>query len=254
MKTCAITGAASGIGAALAERYVQAGYQVIAIDQQENAELFVRLGSKLRFIQVDLSQLSASRQITAALAGENLDVLIHSAGINYVAPFVSSDSERQSRVLDINLKAVMLLTRALLAEHSFPARASLVFIASLSHQLSYPGASVYAASKDGISAFARSLSIALKAQEIDVLTVYPGPTRTPQAREHSPDNSREHKRMLPERLALLIYLAQQRRQKQLVPGFSNKCFAFIGSYFPVIAERVMLQSIFRKVKAKTDDF
>lgn len=91
----------------------------------------------------------------------------------------------------------------------------MVFVSSLAHFVSYPGASVYAASKDGLAAYARSLRVAEPA--LHVLTVFPGLTRPAHARRYGPDNSREARRMPPEKLAELIYRAVQRRQKVLIP-------------------------------------
>jgi len=97
-------------------------------------------------------------------------------------------------VLAVNLTAPLHLTGALLQAGKIAPGGSLVFVSSLSRLLSYPGAAVYAASKDGLASYARSLAVALAPQKMHVLTVYPGPTRTAHARRYSPDNSREARR------------------------------------------------------------
>ena len=253
MKHCVITGVASGIGAALAWRYARAGYEIIGVDR--NAPLANTLKQKLesggfamRFIPAELSAEHAVKRLLETLEDyTKIDVLIHSAGINTVGAFVRSDIKTQCAVLDVNLLAPILLTNGLLANDRVRRGSSVIFVSSLSRYVSYPGASVYAASKDGISAYARSLSVALHPEGVHVLTVFPGPTRTPHAREHSPDNRNEAKRMPPEVLAEKIFYAQSKKHYTLIPGFANKLFAFTGNLFPTLTERIMKRTILDKL-------
>lgn len=248
MKTCVITGAASGIGAALAEVYSAEGYKVIGIDRDRESVLTLqkKLGDKIEFTVAELTSKAGLGRILNALP-EKIDVAIHSAGINAVGHFETLDIQKQLSVLDVNLKAPMLLTRAMLERNLINHGGHFIFISSLSHFVSYPGASVYAASKDGLTAYARSLRIALKPQDIKVMTVFPGPTRTPHARMYSPDNSRENKRMLPEVLAQNIFGAMARGQSQLIPGINNKLFALAGRLFPVLTESMMKRILLDKL-------
>ncbi len=239
MKHCVITGAASGIGAALVTVFQQANYRVTAIDLQIPSHST----GKAHFIQADLSEASHLTDLATSLG--SVDVLIHSAGISAVGAFAQLDIQAQYAVLDVNLQAPLLLSKACLPQ--LQAGGSIVFIASLSHYVSYPGASAYAASKDGLVAYARSLRLALKPQGIQVLTVFPGPTRTPHAARYSPDNRYEHRRMPPEVLAKRIYTSVQQRHKRLIPGLSNKVFALLGRYAPRLTEAIMVQTLYRKL-------
>jgi len=253
MKQCAITGAADGIGRALAHRFSQAGYAIIGLDvdvtraEQTQAEL-TQAGGQASFIIANLAVETEVEGIINRLAeGPAIDVLIHNAGISAVGRFAASDLARQHAVLQLNLLAPMLLTAGLLGRQRVQGGGSLVFISSLSHFAGYPGAAVYAASKDGLASYARSLSVSLAPPDIQVLTVFPGPTRTAHARRYSPDNSREAKRMPPEELAAKIFRAVQSRQSRLVPGFGNRLFALMGHYFPNLAELAMRKIILDKL-------
>ncbi|MEO1440795.1 MAG: SDR family NAD(P)-dependent oxidoreductase, partial [Chloroflexota bacterium] len=119
-----------------------------------------------------------------------------------------------------------------------------VFVSSLSRYVSYPGASVYAATKDGLASYARSLAVAYP--QMHVLTVYPGPTRTAHARKYSPDNSKEDKRMTPEDLAGRIVTAVDRRQRVLIPGAANWIFAILGRVAPALTDYAMKKSLLEK--------
>ncbi len=250
MKRCAVTGAASGIGRALAAAYVAEGFEVVGIDRDENGlgAVAQELGESFSFIQMDLGEREGLESLATQLAqGSPLDIFIHSAGINHVGAFVNSDLSRQRSVLEVNLRAPLLLTAHLLSEEVLKRGSSLVFISSLSHFVGYPGAAVYAASKSGLAAYARSLSVALAPRGVHVLTVYPGPTRTPHAARYSPDNSLESRRMPPGVLAQKIVRAVRIKRPVLVPGFSNKVVAFAGRLAPGVTGRVMRRAILDKL-------
>jgi len=250
-----ITGAAEGIGRALAEAFAGRGYAVTGVDvnaacaSRTQMELASRALS-IDFLQADLSRpADLDRLARELIGGPTIDLFVHNAGINAVGPFAASDLAVQRKVLDVNLAAPLQLTAALLRAGKIAAPGgSLVFISSLSRLLSYPGAAVYAASKDGLTSYARSLAVALAPQGIHVLTVYPGPTRTAHARRYSPDNSREARRMPPEALAAAVVRAVQRRQRVLVPGLGNKLFGVIGRWLPSLAEWAMKKTLWEKLR------
>jgi len=184
-------------------------------------------------------------RLVAHLATDKpIDCLIHCAGISAVGRFARTAMAEQGRVLDLNLRAPLLLTGGLLARQALAPGGTLVFIASLSCFTGYPGAAAYAASKDGVAAFARSLRVGLAASGLHVLTVYPGPTRTAHARRYSPDNRREARRMPPEVLAVRVLAAVRARQGILIPGLGNRLFALIGTVAPGLAESVMRKTVF----------
>lgn len=253
VKRCVITGGASGIGAALAETF-KSEYEIIGIDRDfQNAKKVMNaLGAEaqVRFIIAELSSRAGIERTVAELGREPIDLLIHSAGINAVAPFEKTDIQTSIAVLEVNLQAPILLTKKLLANGLLRRGSAIIFISSLSHFVGYPGASVYAASKDGLTSFARSLGVELAREGIHVMTVFPGPTRTPHARQHSPDNSKEQLRMSPELLAQKIKKALGQHRHRYVPGFKNKFFAVAGKLFPGLTERVMKRTIFDTLVSK----
>jgi short-subunit dehydrogenase len=255
MNHCVITGAADGIGRAIAHRFAQAGYAITGIDNDEGrADLtcteLQQDGHQASFIIADLScEQDIADTIATLTAGPPIDVLIHNAGINATGAFQNISTELQQKVLEVNLLAPMLLTNGLLKQNHIAAAGSLVFISSLSHFASYPGAAVYAASKDGLASYARSLSVSLAGQKINVLTVFPGPTRTAHARRYSPDNSREHHRMPPEELADKIFKSTLGQRKILIPSAGLTLFAAIGLLFPFVTNFAMRKTLFDKLNS-----
>lgn len=247
---CAVTGAAGGIGRALALALTARGSHLVGVDRdapaaRELQTLLARQGRSSEWIIAELSSSAGVERVIDKLPP--VDVLIHCAGINAVGRFERSDIRTQCAVLDVNLRAPLQLTRGLLARGRVRRGGSIVFVVSLSHFVGYPGAAVYAASKDGLAAYARSLTVALRPEGVHVMTVFPGPTRTAHAREHSPDNSREARRMPPDELAERIVSALERRRGRLVPGTGNKLFALLGRLAPALSERIMRRVILDKL-------
>lgn len=143
----------------------------------------------------------------------------------------------------MSLVTPMVLTARLLALDLLARGGSLVFVSSLSRFAGYPGAAGYAASKDGLAAYARSLRVALEAGGRHVLTVYPGPTRTAHARRHAPAGATEARRMPPELLAARVFHAVSRRDRVLIPGLANRVLAAAGHLLPRTTERVMRRAL-----------
>ncbi len=248
MKHAVITGAAHGIGKALAHRLAQEGYAITGIDIDAAGAAIVERELDARFVITDLrSEADIARALPELTQGKAIDVLIHNAGINAVGRFFDINIENHEQVVAVNFYAPMLLTAALLNADLIAKGASIVFISSLSHYTSYPGAATYAATKSGLASYARSLSIALAPQNIHVMTVFPGPTRTAHARRHSPHNTREEKRMPPETLAHHIFRGVQKKKHLIIPGATNRILALLGISCPPLMAYAMRKVILEKL-------
>ena len=247
MKHAVITGAAHGIGKALAHRFAQAGYAITGVDVDAAGAAKVERELAARFVIADLRSEADIARVLPELLQKPIDVLIHNAGINAVGRFPNISIENHEYVIALNLYAPMLLTAALLKADLIAKGASIVFISSLSHYTSYPGAATYAATKSGLASYARSLSIALAPQNIHIMTVFPGPTRTAHARLHSPHNTREEKRMLPEKLAHHIFRGIKKKKNLIVPGATNRMLALLGKWCPPMMEYAMRKMILEKL-------
>jgi len=248
-----VTGAAEGIGRALVEvlganQLAVTGIDVNVTRAAQTQHELMSCGLPVTFIHADLGEARDLARLTAELiAGPPIDMLVNNAGINCVGAFARSDLTRQQMVLDVNLRAPLHLTAALLHAGKIAHGGTLVFVSSLSRYVSYPGAAVYAASKEALASYARSLTVALAPQGIHVLVVYPGPTRTEHARRYSLDNRREERRMAPEALAASIYRAMENRKCRLIPGMGNRFTALLGQWAPAPVEWVMKKTLFAKL-------
>lgn len=252
---CVITGAADGIGRSLAFRFARDGASVLGIDidaekaEQTKSEL-KGMGAQIAFVVVDLSKSSEiARVVDEVNKGPSIDLLVQNAGINETGAFQEIDPGLYGRLIDVNLNAPMVLTSELLSRQKIAGKGTIVFVSSLSYYTGYPGAAVYAATKNGIASYARSLSVALASQDINVLTVFPGPVRTAHAKLHSPNPSLELRRMTPEELTEKIFRAVKSRRHVLIPGFKNCVAARLGQWFPGLTDRTMRKVILEKMES-----
>lgn len=240
-----ITGAARGLGAALAERFQAARHSVIAVDLDwQSQESGVR-HKGMMCLQADLTNpMEIANLVRDIRKTGNLDIVIHNAGINATGPFEQMAPNTVCSIVEVNLRAPILMTSTLLKQNLISENGTLVFIGSLSSHLSYPGAAAYAASKDGLISFARSLTQSLAHRSIGCLTVLPGPLDTEHARRHAPRSADGTGRLDPAIAAEKIYQAVQRKRKTLVPGWRARLYSKIGVTAPWLADRIMRKAVF----------
>ena len=241
MSRAIITGSSAGIGKALCDRLAGSDWTVEGVDREKDATHVCDLSERE---QVDALARNLSK-------GEPCELLVHNAGINCVGPFEETSLADQQAVLAVNLEAPIVLTAALLRAERVARGGTIVFVSSLSHQVGYPGASVYAATKDGLASYARSLDAALHEQSIRTLRVFPGPVRTEHAARYSPPGSDAAKRMPPERVATAILRAVQRRKRVLIPGGGPKVFGFLGRWLPGITERALKKALYDPLSSRS---
>ena len=246
---CLITGAANGIGYALAKKFLHAGYEVVGIDvdRERGNQIQYEFGDRFEYIYMNLSRVDDFSHLSHMLQGNPIDVLIHNAGINCVGSFSRSRFGVQESVMAVGFSAPILITNQLLRESLVNSGGTIAFVSSLAHFVSYPGAAVYAASKDGLTSYARSLAIEVAPQKIHVLTVFPGPTDTKHAQKYSPSPNAKSRRMSPDLLATKVFSAIVRRKRTLIPGVANKVSAKIGRYLPKVSEYMMKKAIYERL-------
>jgi short-subunit dehydrogenase len=195
----------------------------------------------------DLATSAGIANLSESLAGP-IDLVIHSAGTSAVGPFVTQPSAAFENVLAVNLYAPIALTTRLVGAGHLSQHARIVLVSSLSHYLGYPGAAVYAASKDGLASYGRSLSIALGARGGHCLSVFPGPMLTPHAARFAPPGASERGRIPPEVVARALLSALAAGKSRLVVGVPSRLARLLGTFAPNTATRIMAATLWRKLR------
>ncbi|MFF7164563.1 3-oxoacyl-ACP reductase [Streptomyces sp. NPDC008086] len=175
-RTALVTGAARGIGEAVAETLARDGARVVVLDvpqaEQDARRVADRLGGTA--LALDITASHAGERIAAALP-DGLDVLVHNAGITRDRRLVNMPAERWSSVLDVNLASVLRTTDALLESGTLRRGGRIVATASIAGLAGNAGQTNYGASKAGVVGLVRSLAPrALAEHEVTVNAVAPG--------------------------------------------------------------------------------
>jgi short-subunit dehydrogenase len=181
-----ITGASSGIGAALAREAARRGAKLTLVARRHELLHEVAAGCRhdgdgCQVIVRDLVEPPPEDWLDGAEAALGpVDVLVNNAGMENTGPTVASDIAVGERVLRLNLVTPLVIIRRMLPKLARRGGA-IVNVASVAALAPTPQQTWYGASKAGLAAFSESLRGELRGTGVDVLTVYPGPVTTPMA-------------------------------------------------------------------------
>ena len=181
-----VTGGGRGIGAAIAAALAADGAAVAVCDvdggtaARTAAGLADRYGVPSLGREVDITDDGAVRTAVAEVAGAlgPVDVLVNNAAIDVVARFVDTAPESWDRIIAVNLRGTIGVTRAVLDGMIAGTGGRIVNIASDAGRVGSSGEVVYSATKGGVIAFGKALAREVARHGITVNTVCPGPTDT----------------------------------------------------------------------------
>ena len=186
MPTTLITGASSGIGKAFAQELAANKNDLIIVARSE--EKLNQLASKLQEqhkIQVevivkDLTEPSATQEVFERIQSKGIavDTLINNAGFGDYGEFADTDGERQIKMVQLNIIALMDLTHKFLPQMRQRLSGNIINISSIAGFQPIPYISVYAATKAFVLSFSEALWAENRQYGVRVLVVCPGPTET----------------------------------------------------------------------------
>jgi len=174
-----VTGAARGIGAAIAHTLAAAGAHVVGVDVPAAGGALAAVANAVggTALQLDITAPDAPARLVEHLLARHggADVVVHNAGITRDRLLVNLDEAQWGAVLAVNLAAQLRLTNALLgAEGALRAGARIVAVSSMSGIAGNRGQTNYAASKAGVIGMVRAFAPALAARGMTVNAVAPG--------------------------------------------------------------------------------
>jgi len=174
-RTALVTGASSGIGAAVVERFCREGLEVHAVARSAErlAELARRTGCRAHALDVtDTAGL-------AHLAGEvGFDILVNNAGVDRPKPFLQAEDGDIDLLVDVNLRAVLHLCRLIVPGMVARDRGHVVNVSSIAGAYNFGGNSTYHATKAAISMLSRQLRIDAFGKRVRVTEICPGRVAT----------------------------------------------------------------------------
>ena len=179
-----VTGAASGIGQGIAERFAADGATVIVADINEKAgrataAAIVAAGGKAVFQTLEVTDpASAAAAVEATLKQfGRLDIHVNNAGVANRAPFLEYRLEAWQKVIDVNLTGSFICGQAAARAMAKTGRGSIINISSVSGQQGGTGRAAYGASKAAIISLTQTMAMELGPLGITVNAIAPGPTQ-----------------------------------------------------------------------------
>ena len=189
-KGALITGGASGIGRAIAERFAREGARVLAADNAEagveTAHAIDAAGGKAQFFRTDVSDsVQVQQMVDAALEFcGSIDILCNAAGILYYGTVLETSETTWARVMGVNLTGTFLCCRAVLPHMIERGGGSIINLAStMGAHDACAHAAAYVTSKGGVMLLTRAMAIDHAKAGIRVNALCPGPTDTPMLRK-----------------------------------------------------------------------
>ncbi|RJR17907.1 MAG: SDR family oxidoreductase [Desulfobacteraceae bacterium] len=256
-KAVVVTGAASGIGLALARRFGQAGSTMAMLDINKDAlteasSRLANMGIRTMHVECDVSDphcvAGAMEEVIKDLGG--VDVLINNAGISARAAFAATRLEVFHRVMGVNFFGALYCTKACL-ESLLERKGLVITISSLAGFSPLLGRSAYSASKHALHGLFDTLRSEFRRTGLDFLIVCPGFTATaigisaldgdgaitrhPQSTAGRPSK--------PEHVADQIFRAAEKNRKLLILSRIGHLGRFINKISPSLYEYLMIKSM-----------
>jgi len=183
-KTVILTGGSEGVGLAAAGKFADAGANLVLVARGkrklEQAAEALRERTRVEIMPMDVSDAEACVNLLKKTEFEygRVDVLVNNAGYHARGPVESVQADDLGRIVDVNLRAPIVLTRIALPYLRESGGGAIVNVGSLAGRTPTPGSAVYSASKAGLRAFTYALAEELRGSGIKVALVSPGPIDT----------------------------------------------------------------------------
>lgn len=176
-KRAIVTGAASGIGEAIAMAFLAEGAQVLAVDLAEEglAEAFKNQPSATLLAQ-DVTQANAAETIvnTAIDAFGGLDILVNNAGIALGSELETTTDELWDKVMGVNVKAMFQISRAAVPHLKHSKAGRIINLGSIMSDMGGPNLFVYGTSKHAVAGMTKSMAVDLGQHGITANYIQPG--------------------------------------------------------------------------------
>lgn len=177
-KKAIVTGGGSGIGLAIAEKFVSNNIKTIVIGRSEEKLKAAKekLGGLCSVISFDLNDLSAIPYLVKSLYEQhgNIDILVNNAGINMKKEFTEVTDDDFQKIILTNVSSIFSLSREVVKRMIEKGGGSIINISSMASQYGIPKVIAYTASKSAIEGMTRAMAVELSPKGIRVNCIAPG--------------------------------------------------------------------------------
>ncbi|NYH52497.1 MULTISPECIES: SDR family NAD(P)-dependent oxidoreductase [Nocardiopsis] len=263
-RTAMVTGASSGIGEEFARRLAERGYSLILVARRVEelealaAELRVRYGSAAQPLPADLGTEEGLSQVAKRLSADGsgadapVDLLVNNAGRGDGGPFAEQDPAEIDSMLDLNVRAVVQLARAVLPVQIARKRegrtrggVGVINVSSVAGEVTAnPGGSVYGAGKKFVSLWSESVAAEVSEHGVSVTAVLPGFVRTDMTRRVQESGLPAFAFVPKERVVRDSLTAWAAGRPRIVPGAQYKAATGILRLLP----KPLVRAVARRVQ------
>lgn len=261
-----VTGASSGIGAAIAGELAARGHAVILVARREErlrslaTELREEHGAEAAAFACDLADPADRDRLGVEMGriGRTIEVLVNNAGYGSRGEFASNDRERMVGMVRLNVETVVDLTGRFLPGMIDRGRGSIINIASVAAFQPMPGTATYAASKAFVLSFSEAIRTELRGSGVTVTAVCPGPVKTEftdvAGMTGVEDTTPDLIWMSAEEIAEAAVDGAENDKRVVVPGTLNRAQSLMGQHTPRALALPVIQAIWAaSAKGRAED-
>lgn len=243
-KTVLITGVSGGIGKELADLFARDSHNLVLVARNEAKlqemakEYKQKYGTHSIIIAKDVSATGMPQAVFAELQEKGIvvDYLINNAGFGLYGTFLETDLEQEVNMIDINIKALTVMTKLFLPDMVKRGHGGIMNVSSLVGFFPGPLMSVYYASKAYVLSFTEALENELRGTDVTVTALCPGVTATGffnrSGMEEAPQMAKSGSVMTSSQVAKEGYHGFLKGDTLIIPGARNRLLAFMPRLLP----------------------
>jgi short-subunit dehydrogenase len=237
-----ITGASTGIGAALAEVFAEHDHDLILVArnreklQARATEIEQKHRVKVAWFTEDLADPGAPARVHRTVSAEGLEVenLVNNAGVGLYGKFVHTDLDAELKMIQLNVTSVVELTKRFLPAMVQGQRGRILNVASTAAFVPGPWMSIYYATKAFVLSFSEAIDYELSPNGVTVTTLCPGPTQSEFKVRAGSERSRLFESFLMDAptVARAGYDGMMKGRAVVIPGLRNKLIPVAARLIP----------------------